>query len=76
MTSIKIAGAARPAYPDVYTPDALAALEALSPLDDRRQELMAERIARRAQRARDRHPMDSGHGPGDETTLEHRIRAA
>ena len=39
------------AYPDVYTPEALRALEALAPLNERRRELMAERTARRKRRA-------------------------
>ncbi len=38
-------------FPDVYTPEALAALEALAPLDAVRRGLMAERIRRRAERA-------------------------
>lgn len=54
---IRIAEAARTGYPDVYTRDTLAALEALAPLDVRRYELMAQRIARRAERARDRRPI-------------------
>src|SRR5574341_258909 len=41
-------------FPDVYTPEALAALAALAPLDDVRRELMAARIRRRAERARGR----------------------
>jgi malate synthase len=41
-------------YPDVYTPEALAAIEALAPLDADRRQLMAARIARRAERARGR----------------------
>ena len=40
------------AYPDVLTPEAVAALEALAPLDAARQEVMRARIARRAERAR------------------------
>jgi malate synthase len=40
------------AYPDVYTAEAVAALEALAGLDADRQALMAARIARRAARAR------------------------
>ena len=40
------------AYPDVYTPAAIAALEALAPLDADRRELMAQRTARRLERAR------------------------
>jgi malate synthase len=39
------------AYPDVFTPEALRALEALAPLDARRRELMALRLARRKRRA-------------------------
>ncbi|WP_243294188.1 hypothetical protein [Geothrix mesophila] len=38
-------------YPDVYTPEAIRALEALAPLDDQRRERMAARLARRKQRA-------------------------
>ena len=41
-------------YADVYTADALAALDALAPLDTDRQAVMAARIDRRARRARDR----------------------
>ena len=55
---LKITDNARAGYPDIYTPEALAALEALSPLDARRYELMAQRIARRAERARDRKPIE------------------
>jgi malate synthase len=58
MASINIAAAARAAYPDIYTPGAVATLEALSPLDVRRQDLMTQRISRRAQRARDHEPID------------------
>jgi len=39
------------AYPDVYTPEALRALEALAPLDDQRRERMAARLALRRSRA-------------------------
>jgi malate synthase len=39
-------------YPDVFTPTALAALEALAPLDRDRRVVMAGRIARRRERAR------------------------
>jgi malate synthase len=46
-----------PAYPDVLTPEAIAALEALAPLDVARQEVMRSRIARRADRARTRQPI-------------------
>lgn len=40
------------AYPDVYSPSALEALEALAPLNRDRHELMARRIARRLTRER------------------------
>ncbi|MGQ0732358.1 MAG: malate synthase [Acidobacteriota bacterium] len=39
-------------YEDVVTTDAMRALEALAPLDERRRDLMGGRIARRAARAR------------------------
>ncbi|HJW43874.1 MAG TPA: hypothetical protein VJ463_05435 [Geothrix sp.] len=42
------------AYPDVYTPEALRALEALAPLDAKRRDLMALRTARRKRRADNR----------------------
>jgi malate synthase len=42
------------AYPDVYTPQALSAMEALAPFNRERRQLMAARIARRLDRARDR----------------------
>jgi malate synthase len=45
------------AYDDVLTPDALAALEALAPLDDARREVMAQRAARRRDRARNGLPI-------------------
>ena len=41
-------------YPDVYTPEALGALEALAPLDERRRQRMADRIALRRRRAESR----------------------
>ena len=41
-------------YKDVLTPEAVAALEALGGLDADRKAVMASRIARRAQRARDK----------------------
>ena len=40
------------AYPDLYTPEALAALDALAGFDDDRRALMAARIQRRADRTR------------------------
>ena len=42
------------AYPDIYTPAALEALEVLVPLNGERRELMAKRIARRLSRQRGR----------------------
>ncbi len=48
---ITVSKAALLAYPDVYTPQALATLEALAPLDRRRLELMQSRIERRRRRA-------------------------
>ena len=48
---ISIRPSALNAYPDIYTAEAVAALEALAPLDARRDELMKARIARRADRA-------------------------
>ena len=39
------------AYPEVYTPAALEALEVLAPFNRDRRELMARRIARRLARA-------------------------
>src|SRR5262245_15206843 len=44
----------REAYPDVYTPAAVAALEALAPLDADRRRTMNERTARRLARQRDK----------------------
>lgn len=48
---ITIRSSALNEYPDIYTAEAVAALEALAPLDARRDELMKARIARRADRA-------------------------
>src|SRR5512141_1296078 len=45
------------AYPEVYTPAALQALEALAPLNRDRLELMAKRMALRLARARSRQPI-------------------
>jgi malate synthase len=42
------------AYPDVLTPEAVATLDTLAPLDAARHEVMRARIARRAERARTR----------------------
>ena len=46
------------AYPDVYSPEARDALDALAPLNRDRRELMAARIARRLARARGRERID------------------
>jgi malate synthase len=54
LRTVQIRAAVTDAYPDVLTPDVLAALEALAGLDADRQSLMAERIARRAARAQSR----------------------
>ncbi|MBI3862706.1 MAG: malate synthase [Planctomycetia bacterium] len=51
---LEIRGNLGSAYADVYTPEALAALEALAGLDADRKALMAARIARRAARARNK----------------------
>jgi malate synthase len=48
---ITISRTALEGYPDIYTPGALATLEALAPLDGRRLELMDSRIDRRRRRA-------------------------
>ncbi len=48
---ITISRTALDGYPDVYTPGALATLEALAPLDRRRLELMDSRMDRRRRRA-------------------------
>ncbi|HPB95552.1 MAG TPA: hypothetical protein PKW66_06540, partial [Polyangiaceae bacterium] len=44
-------------YAEVYTAEALAALTALAPLDALRRERMAERLARRRERAAARRPL-------------------
>jgi malate synthase len=44
-------------YPDVFTPEALRALDALAPLDAKRKALMDARIRRRADRAKQRQPI-------------------
>ncbi len=45
------------AYPDLLSAPVRAVLEALAPLDDARKTLMAERLTRRAMRARHREPI-------------------
>jgi malate synthase len=49
---LEIQGNLESAYADVFTPEAVAALEALAGLDADRKALMAARIKRRAERAR------------------------
>src|SRR5262249_30824713 len=51
---VEIRGDLANAYADVFTPEAVAALEALAALDADRKAVMAARIERRAARARDR----------------------
>src|SRR6187455_1289532 len=50
----EIRGNLETSYPDVFTPEALAALTALAPLDADRKAIMKARIARRGARMRDR----------------------
>ena len=56
-TTIEVRAGLLPDYADVLTPAVLAAIEALAPLDADRKRVMAARIARRAARARDHHPI-------------------
>src|ERR1700751_3811488 len=51
---LEIRGNLESAYPDVFTPEAMAALEALAGLDADRKAVMAARIERRATRARNK----------------------
>jgi malate synthase len=55
---LKIRGNLKEQYSDVYTPDALAALNAVAPLDIDRKSLMEARLARRAERARAGRPIE------------------
>src|SRR5690242_6087976 len=57
MSALELRRGVAEAYEDVLTPDALAALEALAPLDDARREVMAQRAVRRRDRARDGLPI-------------------
>src|SRR6186997_1373 len=52
--SLEIRGNLQSDYQDVFTKEALAALEALAPLDKERQALMRARIERRSVRARNK----------------------
>src|ERR1700704_1286600 len=51
---MEIRGNLQSAYPDVFTPEAIAALEALAGLDADRKAVMSARIQRRAARARNK----------------------
>src|SRR5262245_8834413 len=51
---LEIRGNLQSAYADVFTPQAVAALEALAGLDADRKAVMASRIERRAARARNK----------------------
>jgi malate synthase len=53
-SGLQIRGTLERQYEDVYTPQALAALAALAPLEDERRALMGARIRRRAARAKER----------------------
>jgi malate synthase len=52
--TIEIRSGLRAEYPDVYTPEALAAIEALAPLDAAVKQVMRARMERRARRFGDR----------------------
>lgn len=58
MTSLQVRPLAARDYPDVLSTAALAALHALAPLGERRRDLMAARLTRRAERARTGTPVD------------------
>src|SRR4051794_11420262 len=55
---LEIRGNLEKAYADVFTPEAVAALEALAGLNADRKALMAARIERRAARARNQQRID------------------
>ncbi len=55
---LEIRGTLERDYSDILTPAVLAALAALSPLDAERNTMMAERMQRRAQRARNHQPIN------------------
>jgi malate synthase len=58
---LEIRGNLESAYADVFTPEAVAALEALAGLDADRKAVMAARIERRAARARNKQRIDFLH---------------
>ncbi len=53
-TPLEIRAGLERSYPDVLTPEALAALDALAPFNEPRRTVMEKRIRRRAERTRDR----------------------
>src|SRR5262245_5553373 len=55
---LEIRGNLEQAYADVFTPEAVAALNALAGLDADRKAVMAARIARRAARTRNKERID------------------
>ncbi len=57
-TNIRIRDNLLSEYPDIYTPEALAALDALAAFNRDQKQLMAERIARRERRFSDREHID------------------
>jgi len=61
----------RSAFSDVFTKEACAALEAVAPLDDERRTVMATRLARRAERIREKRRIDFL--PADATIARTRI---
>src|SRR5579862_9633874 len=56
-STLEIRGNLRRDYADVYTPAAVAAIEALAPLDADQKAVMASRISRRAARAGNKQPI-------------------
>jgi malate synthase len=54
---LEIRRAAQDAYPDVFTRAVVDALHHLAPLDDERQRVMADRLARRSRRSAAREPV-------------------
>ena len=58
MSQIRVRGDLARVYDDVYSPEVLAALEVLAPIDEKREAAMTTRIKRRAARARDRRPIE------------------
>src|SRR5258708_7529489 len=57
MKLLQIRGNLATVYSDLFTPEVMAALDALAPFDVDRHDVMAARIARRAARARDLRPL-------------------